>query len=81
MLKGRSKLDLNRTGFDVGLEGKLVGTDIESDKVQFGVGLSLDTGLKIGEDGVKAEILGFGFSFGDDGFGIKLPFFNFKLKK
>lgn len=55
-------------------------SEAETDKIKVGVGLNLDTGVKIGGDGVKVEFLGFGFSAGNDGVGFKLPIFDIKFK-
>lgn len=54
---------------------------METEHVKIGTGLNLDTGMKLGRDGVKMEFLGFGFSAGKDGTGFKLPFFDMKVKK
>lgn len=54
---------------------------METEHVTIGTGLNLDTGMKLGRDGVKMEFLGFGFSAGKDGSGFKLPFFDMKFKK
>lgn len=62
-------------------KGKVIRKEVETEHVKIGTGLNLDTGMKLGKDGVKMEFLGFGFSAGKDGTGVKLPFFDMKVKK
>jgi hypothetical protein len=81
LLKVGAKVDVNNKGLDIGIEGKVLRSEVESEKVKVGVGFNLDTGVKIGGDGVKLEALGIGFSFGNDGYGFKIPFFDIKFKK
>ncbi|KAL6727732.1 hypothetical protein Aduo_009583 [Ancylostoma duodenale] len=78
--KAGANFDVTKHGVDVGVEGKVIRSEIEDENVKVGVGLSLDTGFKVGDDGVKMEALGFGFSCDRGGFGIKLPFFDIKFK-
>lgn len=80
LLKGGANFNVTNKGLDVGVESKLIRSEAENDRIKVGVGLNLDTGFKVGKDGVKVEALGFGFSCGDDGFGFKLPVFDFFLK-
>lgn len=67
-------------GVDVGVEGKVVWSEVENENVKAGFGLNLDTGFKATDDGVNVSLLGFGFSAGNDGVGLKLPFFNLTWK-
>ena len=63
------------------MTGKLVRAEAEFKNVTIGTGLNLDTGAKIGSDGVKVEFLGFGLSAGNEGWRFKLPIFDMKFKK
>ena len=76
-----AKADINNNGVDIGVESKLCRSEIETDIVKVGFGINLDTGFKINNDGGKIVLFGFGFSFEKDGFSLKLPIFDIKLKK
>lgn len=87
--KGEGKLEVGKVGanfgitdkgVDVGVEGKLAWTEVESKNAKVGVGLNVDTGFQASEKGVKASVLGFGFNVGDEGVGFKTPLFNFTWK-
>lgn len=54
--------------------------EADFDDVKIGSGFNLDTGLKVNDKGVDVGLLGFGFSAGSDGVGIKLPIFDIKWK-
>ncbi|RCN33772.1 hypothetical protein ANCCAN_20382 [Ancylostoma caninum] len=75
-----ANIDFTKDGVDVGVEGKVFRTEIEDEHIKIGAGLNFDTGFKVGDDGVKMEALGFGFSCDRSGFGIKLPFLDIKFK-
>ena len=79
--KAGGSLNLDKNGIEVGAEQKLFRVEVDKENFTIGSGFNMDTGFKVAKDGVKAELLGFGVSAGDDGFGFKLPFFDFKLIK
>ena len=53
----------------------------ENKTIEAKAGINVDTGFKIGPDGIKTKALGFGFSAGDDGVGISTPLFEVKAKE
>ncbi|CAB3410707.1 unnamed protein product [Caenorhabditis bovis] len=67
-------------GLDVSVESKVLWLEHETEHVKIGGGLNIDTGVKVSDNGVEMSALGFGFSVGNDGVGIKLPFFNALFK-
>lgn len=52
---------------------------VEMENLTIGIGLNFDTALKIGNEGVKMELFGFGFRAGNDRVGFKLPFFDMEF--
>ncbi|KAL6727727.1 hypothetical protein Aduo_009578 [Ancylostoma duodenale] len=81
VLKMGSNLSVTGHGVDVGVQGTVLRNEVETEKGKLGVGLNFDTGFKLRDDGVKLEVLGFGFSSDKEGWGFKLPIFDMKFKK
>lgn len=80
VLKADAKCNVTNQGVDVGVEGKMFRAEADLKHVTIGGGLNFDTGFKIASDGVKLEALGFGFSCGEQGVGVKVPFFDVLFK-
>ncbi|KAL6727726.1 hypothetical protein Aduo_009577 [Ancylostoma duodenale] len=81
VLKLGSDLSVNKHGVSVGVESTVFRNEVESERGTVGVGLNFDTGLQVRDDGVKVDLLGFGFSCGKRGWGFKLPIFDVTFKK
>ncbi|CAL2041075.1 unnamed protein product [Caenorhabditis brenneri] len=67
---------ITNKGVDVGVEGKVAWTEIKEGNTEIGLGLNVDTGLKVNSQGIDVSVLGFGVKIGEDGAGFKLPFLN-----
>lgn len=81
LFKLGANFNVDKNGLDFGVEGKAIRSQIEYERYEIGIGLNFDSGMRIGKDGVRVEVFGFGVSIGRDGFGIKLPVFDMKFKK
>ncbi|CAG2107173.1 unnamed protein product [Medioppia subpectinata] len=79
--KAGANFGITEKGVDVGVEGKVTWAEFETKDSKYGFGLNVDTGIKADERNIQASLLGFGFSSGDDGFGLKIPFLSYTWKK
>lgn len=78
--KAGANFGITAKGADVGVEGKVAWLEGENDKAKYGFGLNVDTGIKADDRNFQMSVLGCGFNVGEDGVGIKLPFFNYTRK-
>ncbi|RCN33774.1 hypothetical protein ANCCAN_20384 [Ancylostoma caninum] len=81
VLKLGSNLSVTGHGVDVGVQNIVCRKELENENGKLGVGLNFDTGFKLRDDGVKLEVLGFGFSSDKGSWGFKLPIFDMTFKK
>ncbi|PIC30414.1 hypothetical protein B9Z55_021661 [Caenorhabditis nigoni] len=76
-----ANLNFSKTdGVDVGVDADLVRYAYEGENFKIGTGLSYSTGIKIQPESVKIHVLGYGFEYDNDGFGLKIPMLDLKFK-
>ncbi|CAG2107661.1 unnamed protein product [Medioppia subpectinata] len=78
--KAGANFGITDKGVDVGVEGKVAWLEHETKDSKIGFGLNVDTEIKADERNFQASVLGFGFSSGDDGFGLHIPFCSYTWK-
>lgn len=72
--------ELGKNGVGAGVEYGVMAKKELNENVTVHAGIQLDTGARITKDEVGLEVLGFGFSVGKNGLGLKLPFFGINFK-
>lgn len=80
LVKAGANFGISNKGVDVGVESKVIWAERDFGHAKMGAGLNLDTGFEVSERRAQFSVLGFGFSSGEDGFGIKTPFWSIQWK-
>ncbi|CAL2047616.1 hypothetical protein CAEBREN_10170 [Caenorhabditis brenneri] len=70
----------SQEGVDLGVDADVVRAAYEGENFKIGTGLNFSTGIKFQPESWKLHVLGYGFEYDTDGFGLRVPVLDLKYK-